>query len=144
MRSTDRAAARTREARSSAPPGYAARSMPPTPRPLPTFIADSPQEGKPYGRWAERLVEEFAVAAEPLADEAGVAFDREAVKWLSERAWGGRVYVPLTARAATEGGERIEYFGHVSFVRPPAGTDGEEREPGGVRASADFCDVTAD
>src|SRR5436190_10147200 len=143
MRSTDRATARTRESRSLAPPGYAPRSMPPTPRPLPTFIADSPQEGQPYGRWAERLVEEFAVAAEPMADEAGAPFDREAVKWFPERAWGGRGYVPLTARAQTEDGASIEYFGHVSFVRPPAGEDGEP-EPGEIRASADFTDVTAD
>lgn len=115
--------------------------MPPTSRPFPTFIADSPQEGNPYGRWAERLVEEFALACEPLADEAGVALDREAVKWFPERAWGGRVYVPVTARAEREDGGPIEYFGHVSFVRP---AEGEEAEPGEVRARADFTDVTAD
>jgi hypothetical protein len=108
--------------------------MPPTPRPIPAFIADATVEGKPYGRWAERLVEEFAVACEPLADDAGAPLDREAIRWFPERGWGGRVYVPLTARA--EG--PIEYFGHVSFVRP------DEGEPESVRANADFTDVTAD
>jgi hypothetical protein len=115
--------------------------MPPTSRPFPAFIADAPQENEPYGRWAERLVEEFATACEPLADEAGAPLDREAIKWFPERAWGGRVYVPLTARTKDSEGRPIEYFGHVSFVRPP---EGEEVEPGEARASADFTDVTAD
>ena len=64
--------------------------MPPTPRPFPSFIADASQEGEPYGRWADRLLEEFADAAEALADEAGAPLDREAVKWFPDRA-GGRV-----------------------------------------------------
>ncbi len=115
--------------------------MPPTPRPFPAFIADAPQEGEPYGRWADRLLEEFAVAAEPLADEAGAPLDREEVKWFPDRAWGGRVYLPLTARTEDSEGNPIEYFGHVSFV--PA-DDNEEAEPSEIRASADFTDVTAD
>ena len=114
--------------------------MPPTPRPFPRFVADAPLEGEPYGRWSERLLEEFAAATEALADEAGAEFDREAVKWFPDRAWGGRVYVPLTSRAEGPDGP-IEYFGHVSFLRPD---DGEESEPAGMRASADFTDVTAD
>src|SRR6266516_3701645 len=111
--------------------------MPPTPPPLPAFIADAPLEGKPYGRWDERLVEEFALACEPLADEAGAPLDRDAIRWFPERGWGGRVYLPLTARAKGPEGP-IEYFGHVSFVRP------DEGEPEDVKANADFTDVTAD
>ena len=111
--------------------------MPPTSRPIPAFIADAPLEGKPYGRWADRLVEEFAVTCEPLTDEAGTALDRDAIRWFPERGWGGRVYVPITARAQGQEGP-IEYFGHVSFVR------NDEGEPESVRASADFTDVTAD
>ena len=114
--------------------------MPPTSRPFPAFIADAPQESEPYGRWAERLIEEFAAACEPLVDEAGAPLDREAIKWFPERAWGGRVYVPLTAGTQDPQGRPIEYFGHVSFVRP---AEGEEGEPGEARASADFTDVTA-
>jgi hypothetical protein len=121
--------------------------MPPIPRPFPRFIADSPQEGRPYGRWAERLEQEFAKACQPLADEAGAPLDTETVRWFPERSWGGRVYVPASGRGAastTESeaaeGERsqLEYFGWVSFERPGEG------EPGEMRASADFTDVTAD
>jgi hypothetical protein len=116
--------------------------MPPTPRPFPTFLADAPQESEPYGRWAERLVEEFATACEPLADEAGAELDREAIKWFPERTWGGRVYVPVTSRTEDGDGGPVEYFGHVSFVR--ADGDDEEADPAEARASADFTDVTAD
>src|SRR3954452_7903487 len=120
--------------------GYALAPMPPTPRPFPAFIADAPQDVAPYGRWGERLLEEVASAAEALADEAGAQCDREAVKWFPDRAWGGRVYVPLTARTKDAQGGPVEYFGHVSFVR----SDDEEAEPAELRASADFTDVTAD
>jgi hypothetical protein len=126
--------------------------MPPLPRPYPRFIADSPQEGKPYGRWEERLRGEFADACSPHAEEAGASLDPETLRWFPERAWGGRVYVPATGRAAeaqpAEGdvdgsdGEAspaaIEYFGWVSFERP------EDGEPEDLRASADFTDVTAE
>ncbi len=60
------------------------------------------------------------------------------IRWFPERGWGGRVYIPASARTETAAGTPIEYFGHVSFVRP-----GDE-EPGEVRATADFTDVTAD
>jgi hypothetical protein len=115
--------------------------MPPTPRPFPAFIADAPQDNRPYGRWEDRLLEEFAVASQALADEAGAELDREQVKWFPDRAWGGRVYLPLTSRTEDADGNPIEYFGHISFVPPDA--DGES-EPSEIRASADFTDVTAD
>jgi hypothetical protein len=125
--------------------------LPPVPRPYPRFIADSPQEGKPYGRWEERLRDEFAKACSPHTGEAGAALDPETLKWFPERAWGGRVYVPVTGRASeaapAEGedsdGESaapaaIEYFGWVSFERPGEG------EPSDLKATADFTDVTAE
>jgi hypothetical protein len=124
---------------------------PPVTRPFPCFIADSPQEGRPYGQWAKRLEAEFAKACEPHADDAGAALDPDTVRWFPERGWGGRVYVPCTGRATEltgggepqEGGEPSgpvlpEYFGHVSFLRS------EDGEPGDLRASADFTDVTAE
>ncbi|TMK74651.1 MAG: hypothetical protein E6G48_03075 [Actinobacteria bacterium] len=123
---------------------------PPVARPLPCFIADSPQEGRPYGRWAERLTEEFAKACERHTAEAGAPLDPETIRWFPERGWGGRVFVPVTGRAAepSGGGESeegqasgpvlVEYFGHVSFARP------DEGEPGEPRASAAFTDVTAE
>jgi hypothetical protein len=111
--------------------------MPPTPRPYPRFIADTPQEKQPYGRWEERLTQAFAEACERLATEAGAALDAAALRWFPERSWGGRVYVPVTARASGDGGP-IEYFGWVSFVRP------EDGEPEDLTARADFTDVIAD
>ena len=70
----ERAAADLREARWAAEPRQAELPMmPPVPRPFPGFIADSPQEGRPYGRWAERLAEEFAKACEPHARRGGRA-----------------------------------------------------------------------
>jgi hypothetical protein len=123
---------------------------PPIPRPFPRFIADSPQEGKPYGRYEERLRDEFVKACEPHTGEAGAAIDPETIKWFPDRGWGGRVYVPATGRAsepvAVEGDEEdgeqrsvlIEYFGWVSFERP------EDGEPGELEAKADFTDVTAE
>src|SRR5436189_223480 len=125
--------------------------MPPVPRPFPRFIADSPQEGRPYGRWEDRLAEEFAKACRGHSSEAGSLLDRETLKWFPERGWAGRIYVPATGRGSDpvaregevgesdEAGEAapVEYFGWVSFERPGEG------EPGQLRASADFTHVTA-
>ena len=115
--------------------------MPPLSRPFPRFIADAPREKRPYGRWEERLAAEFAKACESLVDEAGAAIDPESIRWFPERAYGGRVYVPVTADGLTagDGEEPVEYFGHVSFERVDA-----EAEPGELRAQADFTDVVAD
>ena len=122
--------------------------MPPTPRPFPRFIADSAQEGRPYGRWGERVAKAFAEACLPHAKEAGSALEPTTIKWFPERSWGGRVYVPVTGRAAEPtaksaseaDGEGVvaEYFGWVSFVRSP------DAEPSDIAARADFTDVTAE
>ena len=119
--------------------------MPPIRRPFPRSIADASQEGRPYGRWEERLREAFAAECESLAAEAVAALDPMTVKWFPDRTWGGRVYVPASGRAAepttAEDGEAVlaEYFGWVSFE---PGADGGE--PTNLRASADFTDVTAE
>ncbi len=125
--------------------------MPPVPRPFPRFVADSPQEGEPYGRWEERLASEFEAACEPLAAEAEAPLDSQTLRWFPERTWGGRVYVPATGRGgeAGAGGQAddaeqatgpamLEYFGWVSFERSADG------EPAELRARADFTDVTAE
>lgn len=121
---------------------------PPTARPFPRFVADAAQEGTITGRFAERLAAEFTAACEPLAADAGSPLSPETIRWFPDRAWGGRVYMPVTARAeepsvpadAPVGTEPVlvEYFGWVSFVRPAEG------ESSDFRAKADFTDVTAE
>lgn len=118
--------------------------MPPNPRPIPRFIADSTQEGIPHGRFAERLVGEFRAACGQIDDlPDGVALPDE-VEWFPERAWSGRVWVPATARVqvpgktSTDDARTLELFGHVSYALPEGG------EPADFRATADFTDVLAE
>jgi hypothetical protein len=109
----------------------------PNPRPIPRFIADASQEGIPHGRFAERLAEELRKACGEIEDLPEGVEVPEDVEWFPERAWGGRVWVPWTARA--EGPEgTLELFGHVSHLLPDGG------EPGGFAAKADFTDVLAE
>lgn len=111
--------------------------MPPNPRPIPRFIADSSQEGIPHGRFAARLVTEFRRACEAVDDLPEGVEAPEEIEWFPERAWGGRVWVPCTSR--TEGPDgTLELFGHVSYAKP------EDGEPGGFDAKADFTDVLAE
>jgi hypothetical protein len=111
--------------------------VPPDPRPIPRFIADNSHEGIAYGRWAERLAESFREACGRIDDLPPGAKAPEEIDWFPERAWGGRVWVPATARAEAEE-DAIEYFGHVSYVRPD---DGDPQE---LKAHADFTDVLAE
>jgi len=111
--------------------------VPPNPRPIPRFIADSTQEGIPHGRFAERLTEEFRKACEGIEDlPDGVEVPPQA-DWFPERAWGGRVWVPCTAHADGPEGT-VELFGHVSYVQH------DEGEPTDFQAQADFTDVLAE
>ena len=111
--------------------------MPPNQRPIPRFIADTAQEGIPHGRFAERLHEAFAAAVGEIADLPAGAELPEEVDWFPERAWGGRVWIPASARTESEEGT-LELFGHVSYVLPPGG------EPSDFAAKADFTDVLAE
>jgi acyl-coenzyme A thioesterase PaaI-like protein len=111
--------------------------VPPDPRPIPRFIADSTQEGIPHGRFAERLAAAFREACGRIEDlPEGIEAPAE-VDWFPERAWGGRVWVPASARA--EGAEgTVELYGHVSYMQPAEG------DPTDLRAEADFTDVLAE
>jgi hypothetical protein len=109
----------------------------PNPRPIPRFIGDTTQEGIPSGRFADRLREDFASACEEVKDlPAGIELPAE-IDWFPERAWGGRVWIPASARSNSEEGQ-LELFGHVSYVQPPGG------EPTDFAAKADFTDVLAE
>jgi hypothetical protein len=111
--------------------------MPPSPRPIPRFIADSTQEGIPHGRFAERLAEPFKQACGEIEDLPEGVEPPDELDWFPERAWGGRVWVPCTARADGPNGQ-VELFGYVSYVQPEGG------EPGDFQAKADFTDVLAE
>jgi hypothetical protein len=111
--------------------------MPPNPRPIPRFIADSTQEGIPHGRFAERLAEAFKQACGQIADLPEGIEPPDELDWFPGRAWGGRVWVPCTAGAEGPNG-KVELFGYVSYVQPEGG------EPGDFRAKADFTDVLAE
>jgi hypothetical protein len=102
--------------------------MPPVPRQVPLFAAESPQEPLPYGRWAEALGEQFAAAA-----PEGSSVDAGEIVWFPERTWAGRTYVPATAPA--EGGE---VFGYVSYTREHEGAQATD-----FASSADFTEETA-
>jgi hypothetical protein len=111
--------------------------VPPNPRPIPRFLADSSQEGIPHGRFAERLAEAVAKAFAGVGDlPEGVEIPAE-IDWFPERAWGGRVWVPFSARAESAEGD-LELFGHVSYLQPSGA------EPTDFRAKADFTDVLAE
>jgi hypothetical protein len=111
--------------------------VPPNPRPIPRFIADTTQEGIPHGRFATQLHESFASACEAIEDLPAGAAAPEELDWFPERTWGGRVWVPCSARTESEEGT-LELYGHVSYVLPAGG------EPSDFEARADFTDVLAE
>ena len=112
--------------------------MAPNPRPIPRFIADTSQEGIAAGRFAARLREAFVGAVDEIADLPAGAAVAEEIDWFPERAWGGRVWIPCSARTESDEGT-LELFGHVSYDLPTG-----ESEPTGFRATADFTDVLAE
>jgi len=108
--------------------------MAPTDRFVPCFAAEPPQEALPYGRWADTLKGRFlAAVAEIDADGEDLGAPGE-IAWFPDRTYGGRTYVPATART-TNG---YELFGFVSFA------EGENGAPDDFAARADFTSETAD
>lgn len=102
---------------------------------VPRFAAEPPQEGLPYGRWAERLGQELLAACLALTDTQEDLGEPQEIIWYPDRSWHGHTYVPATA--STSAG--YELFGYVRFVSP--GEDGAE--PGELTAHVDFTDQTA-
>lgn len=109
--------------------------MAPEERFLPRFAAEPPQEELPYGRWEERLQQEFLTAALTLDGEHEDLGEPGGITWFPDRSWHGRTYVPGTSR--TSSGH--ELFGYVRFV-----PGGEDAEPSDFFAHVDFTDETAE
>ena len=109
--------------------------MPPEERLVPRFAAEPAQEELPYGRWEERLRQEFLTAALVLDGEQEDLGEPGTIVWFPDRTWHGHTYVPATAMT-TNG---FEVFGYVRF-RP--GVD--EGEPSDFSAHVDFTEETAE
>jgi hypothetical protein len=110
--------------------------VPPVSTAYPRFVAEPPQEGLAYGRWAERLQQEFLAACLRIeTDEDEDLGEPEGdITWFPDRTYGGRTYVPATARTTTG----WELFGYVSFVRDP---DGDSSD---FASEAEATDVLAE
>jgi hypothetical protein len=109
--------------------------VPPVERVVPSFAAEPPQEGLPYGRWAERLEGELRAVWANLDGGGEELGEPGEIAWYPDRTWHGRRYVPATS--ITSGG--YELFGYVRFVTG-AGT----AEPMELSAHGDFTEETAE
>jgi hypothetical protein len=109
--------------------------MAPEQRFVPRFAAEPPQEELPYGRWEERLRQEFLSAALRLDGEQEDLGEPGAIVWYPDRTWHGRTYVPATTLTTTG----YELFGYVRFL-----PGGEDEEPSELTAHVDFTDETAE
>ncbi len=107
--------------------------MPPTDRFVISFAAEPPQEGLPYGRWAETLKGQFLTAVRELDTEGEQIGQPGEISWFPDRTYSGRTYIPAVART-TEG---YELFGYVSF------TEGAEG-PTDFVSSVDFTSELAE
>jgi hypothetical protein len=85
--------------------------MPPTDRFVISFAAEPPQEGLPYGRWAETLKGQFLAAVRDLDTEGEEIGDPGEIAWFPDRTYSGRTYIPAVSRTS----EGFELFGYVSF-----------------------------
>ncbi len=107
--------------------------MPPTDRFVISFAAEPPQEGIPYGRWADTLREHFLSAFREMDSEGEELGEAGDLAWFPDRSYGGRTYIPAVART-TEG---YELFGFVSFREDTGG-------PGEFEARVDFTSELAE
>jgi hypothetical protein len=107
--------------------------MPPTDRFVISFAAEPPQEGLPYGRWADTLREYFLGACREIDTDGEEIGEVGEVAWFPDRSYCGRTYIPAVART----GENYELFGFVSFTEGSGG-------PGNFEARADFTSELAE
>lgn len=115
--------------------------MPPVERVVPSFAAEPPREGLPYGRWAERLAQELHAVWEELDTDGEDLGEPGEIVWYPDRTWHGRRYVPATSITS----KGYELFGYVRFVTgsgEPTGT--RDTEPMELSAYGDFTEETAE
>ena len=109
--------------------------MPPDDRPIPRFVAETPQEALPYGRWADALADRFLDECRKLDTGAEELGEPGQAVWFPDRTYAGRTYIPATATTSTG----FELFGYVSFTREHEGAEARD-----FLAAADFTDETAE
>jgi hypothetical protein len=107
--------------------------MPPTDRFVISFVAEPPQEGLPYGRWAETLKAHFLTAFRAIDTEGVEIGEPGEIAWFPDRTYCGRTYIPAVART----NEGYELFGYVSFSEGGEG-------PANFYATADFTSELAE
>jgi hypothetical protein len=107
--------------------------MPPTDRFVISFAAEPPQEGLPYGRWADTLKGHFLEACQAVDTEGDDIGEPGEISWYPDRTYAGRTYIPATSRTA----EGYELFGFVSFAEAGGG-------PSDFQARVDFTSETAE
>lgn len=107
--------------------------MPPTDRFVISFAAEPPQEGPPYGRWAETLKGHFLAACQEIDTEGEEIGEAGEIAWFPDRTYAGRTYVPAVARTSAG----FELFGYVSFTEGEGG-------PSDFQASVDFTSELAE
>jgi hypothetical protein len=101
--------------------------MPPTDRFVISFAAEPPQEGIPYGRWADTLAGHFLGACREVDTEGEDIGEPGDIAWFPDRTYAGRTYIPAVARTTGS----YELFGFVSFTEGSGG-------PAEFDARADF------
>jgi hypothetical protein len=107
--------------------------VPPTDRFVISFAAEPPQEGLPYGRWAETLKGHFLRAVVKIDTEGEKLGEPGEVSWFPDRTYAGRTYIPAVARTS----EGYELFGFVSFTEGDSG-------PADFEGYADFTSELAE
>ena len=101
--------------------------MPPTDRFVISFAAEPPQEGLPYGRWADTLARHFLAAVRTLDTEGQDIGQPGDIAWFPDRTYANRTYVPAVARTTGN----YELFGYVSFAE-------EDGSPADFAAQVDY------
>jgi hypothetical protein len=107
--------------------------MPPTDRFVISFAAEPPQEGLPYGRWADTLQGHFLAACREIDTEGEELGEPGEIAWFPDRTYCGRTYIPATSRTS----EGYELFGFVSFAEGSGG-------PSDFVSRADFTSELAE